>query len=303
VSDAGDALGEPRGQKAVSYATRCSSREGPEGFARLPLQNDHPMPRFSQRYGYTERPAVGPSDLIREDAPESIRVGFLDFFEERVGPGRLREVVCKVLRKRPNPDNWSLYPNIWQEVQELVYEAPWPLFYDIVEAVVESYSGTERKAIADQLNVLFSEEQLAWHIVDAQVVLRTGDVTDEIVAYAEEGLEESGRSTALAELRKAVQALSRRPQPDTRDAVRWALGAMEAVARDITGDRNATLGSILNKKGDTLLASPLPSAFEMIWGYASNVARHVDETKSPTLDEAILVVGLVGACVAYLSRR
>jgi hypothetical protein len=199
------------------------------------------MPRFSQRYGYIERPTVSPSDLIREDAPEGVRVGFLELFKERLGPGNLREIVCRVLRKRPDPNSWSVYPNIWEEVQELVHEAPWPMFYDVVEAVVESYSGTERKSVADQLNELSTEEQLAWHIVNAPVVLRTGDVTDEIVAYAEEGLEDSGRSTALTELQKAVQALSRRPQPDTRDAVRWALGAMEAVARDITGDRNVKL--------------------------------------------------------------
>jgi len=49
---------------------------------------------------------------------------------------------------------------------------------------------------------------------------------------------------------------------------------MEAVARDITGDRRATLGDILKKHGGALLPSPLPNAFEKIWGYANNCATH-----------------------------
>lgn len=261
------------------------------------------MTSFSKRYGYSQKPAVSTSDLVREDAPEGVRVGFLSLFEKSLGPRVLREIACKVLRRRPDPNNWSLYPNVWQEVEDLVYGAPWPKFYDIVEAVLGLLNVDELRQAVEQLNDLFAEEQLAWHVIGTQVVLRTGDATDAIVEYAEEGLGESGRTTAASELRKAVRALSRRPDPDTRDAIRWALGAMEALARDITGDRNATLGSILSKKGDALLSPPLPAAFEMIWGYASNFARHVDETKTPTLDEAVLVVGIVGAVVAYLSRR
>jgi hypothetical protein len=67
------------------------------------------------------------------------------------------------------------------------------------------------------------------------------DVTDEVVAHAVDGLRETGRPTAARELEKAIAALSKRPQADTRGAVRFAAGAMEAIARDITGDRNATL--------------------------------------------------------------
>ncbi len=261
------------------------------------------MASFSSRYGYHERAYVAPSDLVREDAPEPVRVGFLAIFEERLGPSGLRDVACKVLRKRPDVGNWSEYPNIWDEVQELVHRAPWQRFYDIVEAAIGEIPSYNRVAVTEELNDLFAEEHLAWHIVDGQVTLRTGDVTDEVIAHALRGLEEAGRPTAAGELQKAITALSRRPEPDTRDAVRCAAGAMEALARDITGDRTATLGEILRKKGSVLLAEPLPKAFSMIWGYASDVARHVDERKEPTLEEALFVVGVVGSSIALLSRR
>ena len=101
-----------------------------------------------------------------------------------------------------------------------------------------------------------------------------------------------------------MRALSQCPNPETRDAVRWALGALEAVARDVTGDRRATLGAILKAHRTTgaLLPPPLAQAFENAWSYAGDVARHVDETTAPTLEEAVLAVGLVAAGVAYLAR-
>jgi hypothetical protein len=261
-----------------------------------------PASPFSQRYGYGPA-TVAPSDLIRDDAPEGVRVGFLSIFEKILYPGGLRDIVCAVLRKRPDPDNWSAYPNIWNEVQDLVHGAPWPKFYDIVEAALAAGDHYDRQRATEQLNELFAEEGLAWHVVAGEVVLRTGDVTDEVVAYAVEGLRDTGRPTAATELEKAISALSKRPQADTRDAVRFAAGAMEALARDITGDRNATLGDILKRHGETLLSPPLKIAFEKIWGFCGDKARHVDEQKAPTLEEALFVVGMIGAAAAFLARK
>jgi hypothetical protein len=268
---------------------------------------------FSKRFGYRATPD---GDLIREDAPEGVRAGFLDIFEKKLGPNGLRDdVVCKVLRKRPDPGNWSEYPNVWGEVQELVHEAPWYKVYDMIEEALASlpashmypdisgmtYSTPPKRAAAiNELNELFQDETLAWRVTaDGQIVLHSSDANDATRARALETLEAAGRQTARHELREAINALSRRPKPDERDAVRRALGAMEAVARDITGDRKATLGEILKKHPD-LLPPALREGFSKVWGYSSDVARHVDETRAPTLKEAELVVGLVAAAVTYL---
>jgi hypothetical protein len=257
---------------------------------------------FSYRYGYTAPRPAG-AELIREEAPERVRAGFLAIAKDVLGPRKLRDVVCATLRKRPDPYNWTDYPNIWDEVQELVYEAPWPAFYDIVEASLATCTRLTCENVGARIDQLFAEEYLAWRIIAGKVVLRTGEVSDAIGALAAVALRESTRPTAATELEKALAALSHRPEPDTRDAVRCAAGALEALARDITGERTATLGELLKRHGDKLLAPPLKIAFEKIWGYCSDRARHVDEHNAPTLEDAILVVGLVGAAVAYLARR
>jgi len=275
---------------------------------------------FSSRYGYSEQPSGG---LIREDAPEAVRIGFLYRARPRLETNGLRELVCYVLGRRPDPSNWS-EPNVHAETENLIFDAPWYRFYDIVEATIAEYRSRDRRRLppvqslisgesastdvdqlVDELNSLFYRENLAWHIVDDRVTLRTGVVSDVIVGAALKSLDEADRVTAASELQKAMRALSQRPEPDTRDAVRFAAGAMEALARDVTGDRRATLGQILkaHRKSGTLLHEPLMEALEKCWGYANDVARHVDETKVPTIEEAILVVGLVASAIAYLGRR
>jgi hypothetical protein len=75
--------------------------------------------RFSQRYGFSEYHG---DELIRHDAPESLRCGLLQAATEaELRPSPLRQIVCGTLRVRPNPANWSEYPNVWQEVEGLVH--------------------------------------------------------------------------------------------------------------------------------------------------------------------------------------
>ncbi len=79
------------------------------------------------------------------------------------------------------------------------------------------------------------------------------------------------------------------------------MGALECVARDLTGDKG-TLGEVLNHHPD-LVPQPLGTAISKVWGYASNVARHVEEGHEPNREEAELVVGLAAAVATYLTRN
>jgi hypothetical protein len=118
---------------------------------------------------------------------------------------------------------------------------------------------------------------------------------------AQETLQKSGRPTAAKHIHEALMALSRRPEPDLPGAVYHAMGSLECVARDVTGDK-APLGDIL-KKHPSLLPPPLNTALSQVWGYASNAARHVREGREPERNEAELVVGLAGTVATYLGKK
>ena len=93
--------------------------------------------RFSRRHGFS-RQQDGP--LIHHDAPERLRVGANSLLHDELNksPEWIRSVICGVRRVRPDPSNWSQYPNIRGEAQDLVHGAEWYEFYDFVEACAEA---------------------------------------------------------------------------------------------------------------------------------------------------------------------
>ena len=80
------------------------------------------------------------------------------------------------------------------------------------------------------------------------------------------------------------------------------MGALECVARDVTGDSKATLGDILKRHPD-LLPKPLDKALSQVWGYASEKARHLREGNEPGREESELIVGLAATTVVYLVQK
>ena len=103
-------------------------------------------------------------------------------------------------------------------------------------------------------------------------------------------------------MHEALQDLSRRPKPDLSGAIHHAVGTLECVARDVTGDSKATLGEILKWHPD-LLPKPLDKALALVWGYASEKARHLREGNEPGREETELIVGLAATTVEYLTKK
>jgi hypothetical protein len=117
---------------------------------------------------------------------------------------------------------------------------------------------------------------------------------------ANAALEQADKRTAASELREANADLFRR-QPDLTGAVQHALAALECVAREHCGD-NATFGKLLERYPD-LFPRPLDVGIEKIWGFASEMGRHLREGRTPKEEEAELLVGLATACCTYLARK
>lgn len=78
--------------------------------------------RFSDRQGYrAEQQEIS----IREDAPEDMRLAIpLIAQDAGMTPTAHAPIVCQMLLVRPDPINWSDYPNVWQEVNQLIADCP-----------------------------------------------------------------------------------------------------------------------------------------------------------------------------------
>lgn len=259
--------------------------------------------RFSQRHGF------GPVETdisIRDDAPDKVRAALLKIAQGELGlrPVLLRDVLCTVLRTVPDRSNWTEYPNVWEECQTLIEGAPWYRVYDFVEALYRGIGDTSESNPAERwaelVNEYFVEVGVGWRLVNGQLERRGAEGFETSVDTARVALESAGLPTAKREIHEAMRDLSRRPNPDLTGAIHHAMAALECTAREASGDSKGTLGEII-KRYPGLLPKPLDDAITKMWGYSSEMARHVLEGRTPAQAEAELVVGVAAAACSYLA--
>lgn len=261
--------------------------------------------RFSRRFGHRPEEA---EITIREDAPEEVRGAILKMAESElgIGPGHLRDELCNVLRKLPDQSNWSAYPNIWGECQDLINNCPWYRVYDFVEALYKSLKNSGKTQIAKKwqelINEYFLEVGIGWRMVKGLLETRGDEAFAVSVDAARKTLKSAGLTTSRLEIHEALKDLSRRPKPDLTGAIQHAMAALECTAREVAGNSSATLGDILKRNSD-LFPKPLNEAVPKLWGYASETGRHLREGRTPTRSEAELIVGVASSCCTYLAGK
>ncbi len=260
--------------------------------------------RFSDRHGY--RPTAT-QITVREDAPSELR-GAIPLIAKSVGmgPDAMRQVICEVLLTQPDPDNWTPYPNVWNEVVWLVDEAPWYKVYDIAEALYAALAARQpwESSPADEfesrLNDFFVEKGIGWELRDGQITHRGSEAFARSTHEVPQLLEKTSLQRAANEMREALGDISRRPVPDITGAIQHAMAALEATAREATGQSNPTLGKLVPLLE---LPPPLDQAVHKLWGYASDRGRHIREQQGVDHAEAEMIVTVAGALCAFLAQR
>jgi hypothetical protein len=277
------------------------------------------MSSFSQRQGYAR-----PKEIqFKEDLPEHLRIPIYDILRHYLPPKFLLERAEKIfnpygLGELPAHDGVMAVKKEEDDSDSIAFKrvflgCEWFQVFDLVEDVLAqlrfheeelAYPDEEPRAFPMQkaLNDYFLHAGIGWKMVDGQIVMRGNEGFESAVREAAATLKESERPTAAKHLHEALQDLSRRPEADLAGAIYHAMGSMECVARELASAPKATLGEIL-KQLPELLPKPLDTALSQIWGYASNVARHVKEGQEPCREEAELVVGLAAAVTTYLTRK
>jgi hypothetical protein len=257
--------------------------------------------RFSERHGYR-----GAEEEItaREDAPDDLRFA-IPLIAQEAGmiPTQMRQTICQVLLVRPDPSNWSEYPNVWTEVNSLIGDCEWFKVYDIAEAFYATSTAARPKQAEvsqDRLNGFFREHGIGWQMTDGKIIYRGSEAFTDTTSEAVALLIDTGRSVAAKEIHEALQDISRRPTPDVTGAIQHVIAALECTARDVTRQPNLTLGRLI---AQLRLRPPLDTGVEKLWGYASDRARHIREGQAVDTAEAELVVSVACAVCTFLVRR
>lgn len=124
------------------------------------------------------------------------------------------------------------------------------------------------------------------------------------VEDARNTLEDQGMKNAASEFDEALRDL-RRHEPDVTGAIQHAYAGLESAAREAAEDSTLTLGGLMKKCPENLeIPRPIAEVVSKVWGYSSEVARHMREGQGrPTPDEARLLVAIAASVATYLARR
>ncbi|HWG46368.1 MAG TPA: hypothetical protein VN688_26635, partial [Gemmataceae bacterium] len=114
-------------------------------------------------------------------------------------------LVCHVLRKRPDPNNWSEYPNVWGEVEWHVHNCEWYKVYDIVEAIRADLATARPDDLGEpsvkaltfeyEINSALRELGGGWQLQEGVIMARGDDAFEAVVSQANEALEAAGYSS------------------------------------------------------------------------------------------------------------
>lgn len=256
------------------------------------------MSSFSDRYNHQPTDA---EITIREEAPEALRYAILQLaVDNDMGPHPLRDIACSILFVAPDRSNWSAYPNVWDEVQRLLEEAPWYRVYDIAEAIYRRLRPDLAENYANGLNRYFRQAGIGWQMTPEGIMYRGDETYAAATQSAAAILLATNRQRAANEIKEAIKDISRRPEPDTTGAIQHSIAALECVARDVLGAPNDTLGTLLPRLG---LPRPLDTAVEKMWGFSSERARHVREGEIVDDVQAELIVSVACAVAAFIAKR
>jgi hypothetical protein len=105
---------------------------------------------------------------------------------------------------------------------------------------------------------------------------------------------------------KANQHLNERPKPDTENCVKDAVGALEGVAKIVSGQEKAILSQLLKSHFSDQIHPTLILALEKVYAYRGDVGGVGHGQTKPSdlgIEEARLVLGLCADYIVYLVSK
>lgn len=263
---------------------------------------------FSARYGYVANNSDA-EIIIREEAPQELRETVIEI-AARAGMDydnifNVAGTIGKLSWEHPEARQAGTSSRV--QLRQLSTKWDWYLVYDFIEALWVKmrqgcFEGPIEKDFERMLNEYFCHAGVGWKLQGGKIVSRGSEAFERAIRGTIPALEEAGLKTAQREIHEALSDLSRRPQSDLTGSIQHAMAALECVVRSACGDSNPTLGKLLVRYPG-LLPKPLDAAVEKAWGYASEMGRHIREGKTPSRQDAELVVGIAAIVATYLSRK
>jgi hypothetical protein len=255
--------------------------------------------RFSDRYGLRSE-----SDLIYDDVPLSVRIGLREVLEiiEYRAPSAQRSILCKAFRISPDPSNWSEYPNVEQEVSDLIQRGEWYEFYDALERMPRLLRDQwAYETFIAEANRLLAEESAGYRFEDGRLE-RVGTLEfSEAVAGAHSALQAPEFAEPRRQFERALSLRSARPQ-DSANVIKEATNSVEGTLQVIYRRPGVSMSTIVSEQVKGVAPGGVVDLFRALYrqGSGTTGARHAGiGGADPTEARAELAVHVAAALHAY----
>lgn len=282
------------------------------------------MALFSERQGLSPEKAIQ-RESIDKDTRNALWTAVVELLDHRQIPGDYRLFLFRepieflVYRwwtefYKHAGDEYPGTGNAIGEMRHWFFRAPWNQVFDLLEFIAqttESLVATERGRVLELLLPHFVSACDRILVSECCAYRFVGGAIREITSQAEidaieRGLKIPARPVAV-HLKKALAFLTDRARPDYENSIKEAVSALEAAARDLTGNPNATLGDALKTiRSRAVLHPALERAITGLYGYASDEGgiRHAAKGASRvSQSEARLVLVAASAVCDFLDSN
>lgn len=198
--------------------------------------------------------------------------------------------------------------NDWNDVYNLLrryfFEAEWYEVYDFIEFVANNYERYQFRAeFMDSCNSALERELSAYRFVDGVIVRITEhQEVDEIEVALERA-----RGPVQTHLRRALELLASRNQPDYRNSIKESISSVESLVALTVKEEKGTLGQLLKRLEDEIKLHPaLKSAFSNLYGYTSDEGgiRHaLLEAETVRFEDAKFFLVACSAFVNFVTAK
>ncbi len=281
------------------------------------------MARFSDRYGYTSVRDV----MQLESIDEQLRNGLWSAFYGTIAVREMNDThidysseysyllitLWKRFYKLPihvlsRFDGYGGYGDSLTFVRDSFFKLSWFDIYNFLEFIAQNISkdSSLKSQFIESCNGVLRQEMAGYRFVEDEITQIT---SDEEIAEIEQAINEANTNAVSSHLRRALELVSDKTEPDYRNSIKGSISAVEALCATLTGDSSATLGQALkrlNVNGKIQTHPALNGAFQKLYGFTSDAGgiRHaLLEEDSLDFEDAKFMLVSCSAFVNYLQAK
>jgi hypothetical protein len=207
-------------------------------------------------------------------------------------------------------------PHAWGKLKEVVEKCQWDSFLDscvVLSYYLDdstwkaSYPSLTGKILTKEINTIFSDNSIGYELRENKIEKIGPPFVDKVVAQVRQILEHPDYGGPNEQFEKAISFLNQLPNPDTANCVKDAIGAVEGLARIVSGNNKLILSKILDSEQfRSEIPATLREMIQKLYAYrgdAEGVGHGQTSKGQIPIEEAELALGASASCMIYLAKK